>query len=311
MKGNNTIKIVIFVTSFLTGLWPFPCHAATDGSQFLAWNTEANEEDCQVGPSSVWADYRSGAECIRYFASSYDNLHNAPIVFIRFYGDRTASMKKRPDEIAANTKRAQLAIAKRRAEQIGIPVIIIARPGTYGSSGNHRLRRQKSEFLALNAAIDEINKRYTPGRLILSGHSGGATAVAALLTFGRTDITCAIMTSGAFDLLERAARRRKQQGKPVRPGLDSTGLPTPYDPLHHIGGLAHDTDRSIVIIGNRHDTITPFDLQMKFAAALTQAGHRAAIIEKPAKGPSYHNFNGGIGYKAIEYCKIESANLSQ
>lgn len=311
MKHKTRIKIGIHATFFLTVFWLFSCQATTDASQYLTWNAKANEESCSDGPSAVWADFHSGAECIRYFASSYDDLDSAPFVFIRFYGDRTDSMKKRPNEIAANTEEAQFEIAQRRADQIGIPVIIIARPGTYGSSGNHRLRRQRSEFLALNAAIDEIKKRHTPGRLILSGHSGGATAVAALLTFGRTDIACAIMTSGAFDLLERAARRRELRGNPPRPNLDSTGLPSPYDPLHHIGGIARDPDRAIVVIGNRHDTITPFDLQMKFAGGLTEAGHRVALMEKPAEGPSYHNLKGGIGYKAIEYCGIESLSVSQ
>jgi hypothetical protein len=38
--------------------------------------------------------------------------------------------------------------------------LIIARPGTYGSSGNHYRRRQAEEFRALNAAVDAIKARY-------------------------------------------------------------------------------------------------------------------------------------------------------
>lgn len=300
---QTKILVTIVVTvSLLTLHLTFSSSEAQD--ELLAWNAPANRQNCPIGQSAVWAEHEDGAECIRYFFSS--DIDEAPLVFVRMYGDRSVAMHQALAEIANNTKEEQQAIAERRAQELGLPVIILARPGTYGSSGDHGERRQKSEFLALNAALDEIMQKHQIEKFVLSGHSGGATAVGAMLTLGREDIACAIMTSGAFGLLERAQRLRERKGNPPRPGIDGTGLPTPYDPLEHISGVVDDPERTIVIIGNRDDINTPFDLQEKFKAALSDAGHQVTLIDHPAHGPSSHNLQGRIGYTAIEYCDIGS-----
>ena len=130
-----------------------------------------------------------------------------------FKGDRVSLIKRPPQEIPANTADAQRRQAQAIFRRTGLPTLIIARPGTYGSSGNHYRRRQVEEFRALNAAVDAIKARYAIQRFILSGHSGGATAASALLTFGRRDIDCAVLTSGAWGLLERAERMRKEEDR--------------------------------------------------------------------------------------------------
>lgn len=299
-RQTKILVIIVATVSFLAIHLTFSPSEAQD--ELLTWNAPANREDCPIGQSAVWAEYEDGKECIRYFFSG--DIDEAPLVFVRMYGDRSVAMHQAPEEIANNTEEEQQAIAERRAHELGLPVIILARPGTYGSSGDHGERRQKSEFLALNAALDEIMQKHRIENFILSGHSGGATAIGALLTLGREDIACAIMTSGAFGLLERAQRLRERKGNPPRPGIDGTGLPTPYDPLEHINGVVNDPERTIVIIGNRNDINTPFDLQEKFKAALSDAGHQVTLINHPAHGPSSHNLKGRIGYTAIEHCSI-------
>nr|MBS0020393.1 prolyl oligopeptidase family serine peptidase [Gammaproteobacteria bacterium] len=219
-------------------------------------------------------------------------------------------MRKSLEDIPNNTVEAQQVIAERRSRQLGLPVIILARPGTYGSSGDHGQRRQIREFLALNAALDEIKKKYEIERFVLSGHSGGATAVGALLTLGREDIACAIMTSGAFGLLERAQRRRERRGDPPAPDTDGTGLRNPYDPLDHVAGVVKDPERKILIIGNRKDVNTPFDLQIQFKKALSNLGHQVRLMDYSAKEPDYHNLVDGIGYSAIQYCALSKEHAS-
>jgi len=183
-----------------------------------------------------------------------------------------------------------------------VPVLVVARPGTYGSSGNHAERRQQREFLALNAAFDAIRARHRIGRFIVFGHSGGATAAAALLTMGRTDISCAVLTSGAYSLIERARMVRAQQGRQQRRGLDLTGLPSPYDPLDHVGGVVRDQTRMVFVIGNEKDRVTPFILQRKFAEALRRRGHKVRVINHPAIGPSFHDLKDGVGMKTATDC---------
>jgi hypothetical protein len=67
----------------------------------------------------------------------------------------------------------------RLAQRSGLDFIYVARPGVFGSSGNHENRRRLLEFLVLNHAVDLIKERYRYEQLVLAGQSGGATVVAA------------------------------------------------------------------------------------------------------------------------------------
>ena len=213
-------------------------------------------------------------------------------------------MRRKPEKIPNNTIESQQKLAKNISKKINIPVVILARPGTYGSSGNHAHRRQKKEFLALDAALSSLKKRYNIRNFILYGHSGGATSAAAILTLGRNDISCAILTSGAYDLLERAERLRVMRGQGSQKNKDITGLRNPYDPLKHISGIAFNPKRRILVIGDSRDQVTPFDLQTKFAEALKTSGHHVSLLEWPARKPQYHNMQSGLLKKSIMYCNL-------
>lgn len=267
----------------------------------LLWNQKALGSNCPITTDEVWVKYNGGADCIRYFAGA--NIQNAPLVVVVFLGDRVPFIRRNPATIPANTATAQRKIAQKFSKQTGLPVIIVARPGTYGSSGNHYRRRQRAEFMALNATLDALRQQYHIGQFILTGHSGGATAASALLTFGRDDIRCAILTSGAWDLLNRAEALRKERGERSDKGKDVTGLANPYDPLYHVDTIVPDPQRQIFIIGNLQDRVTPFELQVKFARALRERHHRVALVELPAYPPEYHNLKGNQEIKYVKQCK--------
>lgn len=266
----------------------------------LLWNQKAISSNCPITADEVWVKYDGGVDCIRYFAGG--NMQNAPLVVVVFLGDRVPFIKRDPETIPANTATAQRKIAQKFSIRTGLPVVIVARPGTYGSSGNHYNRRQRAEFLALNATLDRLRQQYNIGQFILAGHSGGATAASALLTLGHTDIRCAILTSGAWDLLNRAEVLRKERGERSDAGKDITGLVNPYDPLYHVDNIPPDPQRQILIIGNLQDQITPFELQVKFARALRDKHHRVALIETPAYPPEYHNLKGNQELKYVKQC---------
>lgn len=273
--------------------------AMTPETEPLRWNVPAEQAECPVGDTAVWSRYRGGRDCIRYFAAGH--LEVAPFAMIIFYGDRTARARRHPTAIPNNTARAQRAYAARLSAKFGFPVIVLARPGTYGSSGNHFHRRQPAEFLALDAALDRIRERYRIGRFVLVGQSGGATAAAALLTLGRTDISCAVLTSGAYALVERAEFLRRQNGRPSRPGRDETGLLHPYDPLAHVNGIVRDRNRLIIVIGSPEDRLTPFRFQKAFADAVKAQGHRVRLIEEAAPPPLHHVLTGA-GLRTAAKC---------
>lgn len=294
-----------FYALFLLLLVGVVAHADTP----LLWNQPANPQTCPVGDDAVWVEYAGGSACIRYFSAG--SLQDAPLALVMFKGDRVSLIKRPPDQIPANTADAQRREAQAIFRRSGLPTLIVARPGTYGSSGNHYRRRQAEEFLALNAAVDAIKARYGIARFILSGHSGGATAASALLTFGRRDIDCAVLTSGAWGLLERAGRMRKERDEASAPGLDGTGLANPWDPLDHVADIANDPARLILVIGNRQDRNTPFDLQTRFVQALREHGHQVKQLERPAVAPEYHDLHGNQGVNAIALCPHHGTALNE
>ena len=268
----------------------------------LLWNQPASRQHCPIGDDAVWVHYPEGNACMRYFSAG--NLQAAPLAVVMLKGDRVSQIKRPPATIPGNTAADQRRQARAILRQTGLPTIILARPGTYGSSGNHYHRRQAEEFQAIDAALNAIKARYGIQRFILSGHSGGATAASALLTTGRRDIACAVLTSGAWGILERAQRLRLQNGNALAPALDTTGLPHPWDPLDHISGIAADPFRLILVIGNPQDRNTPFDLQARFADALREHGHRVELLERPAKPPEYHDLTGNAAINAIRLCPL-------
>lgn len=268
----------------------------------LLWNQPASRQHCPTGDDAVWVHYPQGNACMRYFSAG--NLQAAPLAVVILKGDRVSQIKRPPATIPGNTAADQRRQARAILRQTGLPTIIIARPGTYGSSGNHYHRRQAEEFQAIDAALNAIKARYGIQRFILSGHSGGATAASALLTTGRRDIDCAVLSSGAWGLLERAQRMRLQRGEAPAPALDGTGLPHPWDPLDHVSGIAADPFRLILVIGNPQDRNTPFDLQARFADALREHGHRVELLERPARPPEYHDLTGNAAINAIRLCPL-------
>lgn len=285
----------------LTSLMFLAVPAFADGSTApLPWNMKADRSVCSRIDHAVWSDYRGGQDCIRYFPAGSLDRARAAIVVMR--GDRVDWAKRKPADIPGNTEQAQQKQAERLAKATEMPVILLERPGTFGSSGNHLRRRQQDEFLALNAALDAIQRQYHIERLVLMGHSGGATAAAALLTLGRTDVSCAVLTSGAYGLLERAHMLSAQAGRIAKPGRDTTGLPSPYDPLEHIGGIVRDPKRIVFVIGDPRDRVTPFSLQRRFAETLEANGHSVRLVMHDARPPRFHNLSGDIGLRTAARC---------
>ncbi|ALR20658.1 MULTISPECIES: alpha/beta fold hydrolase [Sphingobium] len=274
------------------------CGAATPVDQSsvpLVWGAPADKAQCPVS-DAVWAEYPSGEDCIRYFVGGAVDGAERVIVFFR--ADRHRLARRPPADIPENTARQQQAIADRMARRYGHPVILVERPGTYGSSGNHLRTRYSAEFLALNATLDRLRERYKLKSFVLYGHSGGATAAAALLTMGRRDISCAVLTSGAFSLLERARYMDARAGKTPRASLAAHV----YDPLVHVDGIVPDSSRRIIMIGNEHDQITPFALQRKFADVVRKKGHRIDLINHAAIGPDFHNLTASVGMRTAASC---------
>jgi len=273
---------------------------AAGADEVLYWNQPADRAHCPDRMGFLWVQAAEGPSCIRYFAS--DDIDGARIAIVQFSGDRDGVMDQAPTRIPGNTEELRTLDAQRSRDRAGVPWIFMARPGTYGSSGDHRKRRQLVEFHALDAALDALMQRHRLQRVVIVGHSGGATAGAALLTMGRTRIACAVLTSGAYGLLERARMLgRSRDGR-----TDTTGSAEFYDPLDHVGGIARDPARRIVLIGSREDRNTPFVLQQRFADAVAKAGHRIELRTHAAEPPDFHDLKDRIALQTASQCAREA-----
>ncbi|WP_225785146.1 S9 family peptidase [Xenophilus sp. Marseille-Q4582] len=276
-------------------------HALMPPEAPLPWSQPASRADCPDADGYLWLPLDTGDVCLRYFASA--GLQGADTAIVYFTGDRDRLLNTPPAQIPANTAQAQTAAMDAFARQAGLPVVMLARPGTYGSSGDHRLRRRLvEEFVPLAAGVDLLQRRHGIRHLVLWGHSGGATAVAALLTLGRQGVRCAVMTSPAFDYLERWRMNRTVGGPAPSVARGQVLARAMYDPLAHVAGVAADPARAVHVMGDPRDKVTPFVLQAEFVQALQAAGHRAQMHQAQAAPPMFHNLREQAGLRQAAAC---------
>lgn len=272
--------------------------AETFPPEQMASGIRISAAGCAALKLAVWVEHAHGSECIRYFPSR--DVPGARRAVFFFRGDLLLGRRPLAGASANNSVAGKLKEAGELARQNGVPFVLVSRPGTLGSSGEHFARRRPKEFHSLNAAVDAIKARHAIGEVILSGQSGGATAVGAMLTLGRTDVACAVATSGGYDVLGRALFVWSTQ-RIGRPGCDTTGYCDPYNVIDFTAGVAPNPARRIFIIGDPADSATPFQFQKAFAEKLRQAGHAAVLIEAKGEGREHHGL-AHIATRAAGWC---------
>jgi len=169
-----------------------------------------------------------------------------------------------------------------------VPYILIARPGTFGSTGNHADRRRDREYLVMRQAVEAMRQRLRLQSVTLAGQSGGATIAAAVLTLGLEHVKCAVPASGGYDLAAMLDWHASRQGTVASHREHPATLYGNFDVMERVGGVPKDPDRRIFIVGDREDRVTPFPQQRRFAEELRKRGHHAELIEAEGKGPERH-----------------------
>jgi len=245
------------------------------------------KSDCRWGNTSVWVIVEGKGDCVRYFPGGV-NAENE-LVHVWFHGDRMRQSEAKYNRL---TPKRLARIAQRQYERYDIPYISFSRPGVHGSSGNHGERRRPRESKIINAALDQIKSRYRVKRFVLSGQSGGGHVVASLLTM-RTDIGCAVITSGVTSVYERLVERDRS--------VDYTGFNDYFDPIDHVKKIAADPARRIFIVGDPEDSEVPFVTQKSYFNTLKRHGHKAWLIRGKGRGRSNHGLSR-LGRKVVKWC---------
>jgi hypothetical protein len=246
--------------------------------------TKSSEEACTG--SAVWVVVEGKGDCIVYYAGGLQARNSVAVIF--FQGDlinrqwdlqgNTVGQTVNPfygQDSAANEAK----VANRWAVRIGEPYIFLARPGTFGSSGDHKERRRLREVLLVDAAIDAIKKRHQIDSLVLVGQSSGGHLVGAMLA-KRSDISCAVAASGVTAVRRRVELHGWQ--------ADATGFRDYWDPADHVDDIKASAGLRIFVLGDHDDANVPFAAQSYWFDLLKKHDLDATLLSGTAMGPEHH-----------------------
>ena len=254
----------------------------------VATETTSTEDQCRALGTAVWVIVDGKGDCLRFFAANLAPNGNAKVL-VFFHGDVLIGPRVVPGYDRESPAGVQQNVADWSSQAGGLPSLFIARPGAYGSSGDHSQRRRPREARLVSAALDAIKARYGVGQYFLAGQSGGGTIVAAMLNM-RTDVECAVMASGNV-----AVWKRMQLLYPgVKVETDATGYSDPYDPVDHVSQIRRSPPPRIFVLADRQDATVPFESQNYYVRQLVNAGFSPSLVILSAPGPTHH----GLGHKA-------------
>ena len=223
----------------------------------------STEKEC-VRSDRVWVTDKGNGYCIRYFKNNVEP--KAGIAVVIFQGDFVGSIWKEgkpvkpiyetnyDGKLAFQVTRGLTTRSKNNL------LMFVSRPGTLGSSGDHKQKFKSFESRVINSALDQIKQRHGLSGFVLAGHSGGANLVANLLA-KRSDIKCAVMDSGATNSHKYAEDV----------GFDSTVWALWENPVDSISSLQPSSTQYYVMAGVG-DKIRPPAYQEMFADALAMKG---------------------------------------
>lgn len=269
--------------------------ATLGGADALAGVPEA----CEIGRKHVWVEVEGRGDCIAFYATR--NLSNARQAVLFFEGDIPPSYRRDSAKL-----RQHLSSLQRTLETLDatyrVPYVLVARPGTFGSTGDHSDRRKDREYLVMRAAVDAIRERFRLDHVSLTGQSGGATIVGALLVLGISGVKCAVPASGGYDLTAMLDWHADRQGIVVGIHREHpASLSGSFNVMDRLDDVRSDRARRVFVLGDPRDQVTPFAQQQRFAAGLQSAGHHAELVEGSARGPEHHGLTF-VGLRLAGLC---------
>ncbi|MEZ5816482.1 MAG: hypothetical protein R3D44_05325 [Hyphomicrobiaceae bacterium] len=245
---------------------------------------------CEAGRNHVWVEVVGRGDCVAFYPTPGLNRGKAAVFY--FEGDIPPSYRH-------NRKRLQghLASLQGRLDRLAatyqVPYVMVARPGTFGSTGNHSARRKDREFLVMRAAVDAIRQKFELKRIALAGQSGGATIAGALLVLGMSDVACAVPASGGYDLKAMLDWHADRQGIVVGVHREHPAtLAGDFNVMDRVQAVRQEPGRRIFVVGDPGDQVTPFVQQQRFAERLRADGHHAQLVRAQGSGPQRHGLAG-------------------
>lgn len=247
---------------------------------------------CAALPHAVWIGPEDDRHCLRYYPVLAES---GAEVIVYLHGDVLLSDptgrifpigsygRRSPDELAAE--------AASLAGQAGKPAIVLARPGTHGSSGDHNDRRTLREVQLVDKALDAIKARHGFSVVHLAGQSGGGHLVAALIN-RRKDVGCAVMSSAVASVKTMLALRR------LTHRLDPRRF---HDPAEHVHAITQDPPPTIIVLSDTRDRVVPYASQSHYVESLRKSGIALTHIVLDAPDKRRHGL-ADQAKKAVSLC---------
>jgi|LNFM01.1.fsa_nt_gb hypothetical protein len=255
--------------------------ATLGGADALAGLREA----CEVADDHIWVDVEGRGECIAIHATS--GFATAEQVVLYFEGDVPSDFARRPARLRQHLD-AMRRLLKSKAQTYKLPFALVARPGTFGSTGNHADRRMLREHLVMAAVVRGLIERNGYSAVTLAGQSGGATLVAAMLTRGMEGVKCATPASGGYDLSAMLDWHARRQGVSSLHREHPASIAGDLNVMDRLDGVVVDPERRIFVIGDPADRVTPFAQQKRFAEQMARRGHHAVMLSAKGTGADRH-----------------------
>lgn len=266
---------------------------------------KATQEQCAKLPNTVWAVAGSNAECLRYWTAGFEKTTTKRAV-VFFHGDVFVGVGKTSTDYLNTSLSAQQELTEVWAKRINAPYISFARPGTFGSSGDHMQRRRKPESELISAALDLLKERLGVEEWIVAGQSGGGHVTASLLSL-RNDIVCAVPTSSASSpriRWELAGRTR-----------DTTNYSDSYEPTQFLARDRMHPKLRVFVLGDPQDKNVFWASQTVLADALQKLNVPVSLLRGEGTGPDAHGLSRSARivaswcYKDMPTSEIEALSL--
>jgi pimeloyl-ACP methyl ester carboxylesterase len=231
----------------------------------LVRGKRTTQAECAALPGAVWVTVDQQGECIRYYHSTAGGVGSEVVVF---FSTEVASTNARGEVKPYDfyIKQTPAVLQERSAgwsRNLRMPYLYLARPGTYGSSGEYAKRRTPREIDLVSAALDATKSRLGYTRLHLAGSSEGGHAAAALLA-RRTDLGCVVLASSILSVRSGLAEAGWDQ--------DVTGNKHPVDPVALVDQVVKRPGLRIIVVTDPDDIVISARSQTAYVRRASAAG---------------------------------------
>jgi len=232
--------------------------------------------------TAVWVNVGGRGWCLRYYAFGLKPDGTNPLAAAWLHGDIVGGDRGTgPAGHQQGLGPAAMVEQERILSQTyHTPFIFLARPGAYGSSGNHRaLASTRLEADLVAAEVEALTSRYHIASWVLGGHSGGGTDAAAVLA-RRHDVRCAVISSGAPAYnAYLTAHHQPQRIKPDN-----------LNAIDDVGKIPASTDLRVIVMGDPRDSNVFWSVQRLYFEALKTHGTQVTLLPlERGRPPEFHS----------------------